>query len=272
MEVIRIRPIDPSSRLTFERPGIELFDDRSHFILFKHINYIATAIKQEELNRLRMSPGYGTIFNATITKVTTKEIINRISFSFDDITYDDTGWRRIDIPCTADQFESSADYQIEIAPVSSDKHVLRKRFKLLKISKLPTKLYRPVEGDITFLNRNIKYLTAILKFQYEEPNCPEFPELTYRHISAGGKIHHGKAITKPCGNSEEKTINTEIILPLNDAPGDINYLGICCLGYEFAGTLFEISDKDYEKKLSCEQIVSLANYKLEEIINGYKRP
>ena len=114
-----------------------------------------------------------------------------------------------------------------------------------------------MEGDITFLNRNIKYLTAILKFQYEETNCPEFPELTYRHISAGGKVHHGKAIANPCGNSEGKTINAEIILPLNDAPGDINYLGICCLGYEFAGTLFEISDKDYEKKLSCEQMTSM---------------
>lgn len=278
---IRIRPFDPTSKLAHERPGLQHFDDRHDFILFGHMNYVATAVKIINTTCLTARPkAVSKTMFLSIRNVNTGEIVNSRTFSVKMEAFSQSEWHRVDIPCNTSSVSPDYSYRVEALYAGESECALSRSLRFIKLDRLPTKLYRPESGRVVMNTGTLgifeeeepkpQSIKATFTLEYTQNSSVPYVELEYRHVRPDGEESTGMALVEPSNDPDNdglRMVNAEVSIPQQDAGPGMHYIELKCMGYPFAGLLFEASDSDLDRTFDADMLDRIPDYTVEK---GYE--
>lgn len=273
---IKIRPFDPTSKLAHEHPGLQYFDDRHDFILFGHMSYVATAVKiiNTTCHTSRPKALSRTMF-LSIRNVYTGEIVSSRTFSVRMEAFSESEWHRVDIPCNSSSVSPDYPYRVEASYAGESECAVSRNLRFIKPDRLPTKLYMPDSGrtiidmgepDI-FEGPKPQSITATFALEYTQDTTMPYAELEYRHVRPDGEESTGMARVEPSirqDNDDYRMVNAEVCIPKKDAGQGVHYIELKCMGYPFAGMLFEITDSDMDRTFDASMLAHIPDYTVEK--------
>lgn len=273
---MKIRPFDPTSKLAHERPGLQHFDNRRDFILFGHMNYVAAVVKiiNTTCETSRPKAVSGTMF-ISIRNADTGEIVSSRTFSVKMEAFSEWEWHRVDIPCGASSVSPDYAYRVEASYAGDDECTLSRNLRFIKPDRLPTKLYRTDSGRVVmqmgapdmFEEPKPQSLTATFSLEYTQATDVPCVEIEYRHVCPDGEERTGMASVETSSGSDDdgiRMVSAGVDIPQTDAGLGTHYIELKCMGYPFAGLLFEIAGSDIDRTFEPGMLAHIPDYNVDK--------
>ncbi len=278
---IRVRPYDNSSKLAEEKYSTEYFDDRNHFLLFRHQSHVAVAVtvfndnfmgKRAPANNFTLEVAF--IDKESDTTVTLKTIRGTMRTADAIQTY------RVDLPVGFSDIDCQHRYAVSVRDAGEDKFLGEHGmtfYPLPSIKALPTHWYTVREGYInseypwstekarSLGSESPEHLYLCFELTLDERlKDYELPEVEVRIVSPRGKETIHLVVPEPDKDGDGKYTVTQGYLRDSDDPAGVYLAEIRCMGHAFSGFLFSTEGERIDGAWSGDYLGRNNDYTVEE--------
>lgn len=246
---LRVRPYDRTSAVADMRPGIHLFDDRNHFLLFHHT--CGVAVCAWWINNLffrRVPRGVRTgLLTIALEECGDhgRRLAEHRTRDFRMSRSEVVRPMRIDLPVVREQLSGDTRYRIV---AEADGRLIASReirfFAIDVLRKLPTRWYFPLRGWITASGK--RYMSpgrraggefkVHFRLEIQLKGVSALPELEISVTDARGKAR--RMLCTPRPHPDGKTVDIEAAFAAGSLSRGVCCARVHCMTYAFAGFLF----------------------------------
>lgn len=277
---LRVRPYDLSSKVAHEKPGLDLFDDRSDFLLMAHQRYVAAVFCVINDNALR-SPArrLNTTLIVQICDMTTGETVAakslKISFKASEICHT----FRVDIMLEYSEVCAAHVYEVQVCEADTCHLLDRKEmrfFDMPRIRRVPTKWFQAVgafaydasDYDMTPMRGLCDVGPCGIGVRFHM-NCDldldreRWPELEIRMIAPDGKVCSDYCRPQRDESSDGLAF-VGCTFEIPEGKEGIYYVELRNVGYPFAGAVFRVGGEPVGGKWDALQTEYISDYDLKK--------
>lgn len=280
LSLLQIRPYDSSSKLAHEFPGLEYFDDRTDFILFRRVNHVAVCFRAENLlycvNRGR---DVRESFHINICDVTTGATVTSrtISIRMSGDLFDD--FMRFDVPLTESQICPDHDYKVVVYHPSTDMDLVSAPLRFFNPQKLPTRYFEAESGYLWSGDPDEFYrglygnpagvaFAASFMLKNDTFTSDRIPQIDYRMVKPDGSEVTGWCAIENLDDHKENGYLLVTAPQLHFASGDFcsgtYYVELRCMGYPFCAMVFTTSEFAEPGTFSADELHIIRPYTVEQ--------
>ncbi|MDE6306897.1 MAG: AAA family ATPase, partial [Muribaculaceae bacterium] len=279
---LKVRPYDSSSKIAHEKPGLELFDDRSDFMLLAHQRYVAASFSVVNENVFGATArGQQVALTVWLFDRSTGEALASKSLGFRFKPEEIYKTFRVDMMLEYVAVDSDHVYEVQVCDSGNGQVLERKSLRFYdmpRIKKLPTKWFRAIDGfaysaldedripmrgfsDLGSGGVGVKFhINCDLIFDRDQ-----MPEIEFRLTAPDGTVKSDYCRPQwdesPAHKDAMAVCQTFAVSP--DKTG-VYYMELRCMGYPFAGAVFKVGGKqlgglwrnsqlDYISCYNCEK-------------------
>lgn len=272
-----VRPIDPSSKLSYDSGNAGLFDGRHDFIAFNSMTHIAVLLlmSNDTVNTSCPVPVNTSVTVSLVDTTLDQVVVTRkvkVSMADNEPVID----LRADLPFTFADAECSHAYNVTVCVGRNREPVVEHEIHLFRLSDirlLPTKWFVAESGfvDICFpwsfkpmRSLGAGHVTdsaATFMLRCKLPSTMAFiPELEMRMVYPGGREVTELVGLRPVENGDSDMWKVLLSFRLMENCRGVHYVEVRCMGHAFAGMLFSTEGEAVEGEWTGDNLVRIPEY------------